>query len=146
MRSSETEAAQNDGTRSGLTANLVASGLAASAGVHAGLVPEHLRETPELRVSFVLATGLLLAVATWIALCPDDWRAVRSARFLVAGLLIAYLVSRTVGIPFFQPEVEHVDALGLSTKAVEVLALLCALRLGRTLGGRRSPLTQEVAR
>jgi hypothetical protein len=127
-------------------ANLVALALAVSAGVHAGLVPEHLRETPQLGVSFVLATALLLAVAAAIAIRPDDRRAVRAAQCLIAGLLAAYLASRTVGIPIFQPEVEHADALGVSTKAVEVLALLGALRLGRTLGGRRPPMTKEVAR
>jgi hypothetical protein len=117
-----------------------------SAGVHAGLVPEHLREAPQIGVSFVLATGLLLAVAAAVAIRPDDRRAVRAAQVLIAGLLVAYLASRTVGIPVFQPEVERVDALGVSTKVVEMLALLCALRLGRTLGGRGSPLIQEVAR
>lgn len=94
----------------------------------------------------MLATALLLAVAGWLALRPRDWRAVRAGQVLIAGVLIGYLASRTVGIPVFQPEVEHLDVLGVSTKAVEVLVLLCALGLGRTLGGRRSPLTQEVAR
>ena len=94
----------------------------------------------------MLATGLLLAVAAAIAVRPDERRAVRAAQVLIAGLLIAYLASRTIGIPVFQPEVERVDALGASTKAVEVFALLCALRLGRTPGDPRSPLIQEVAR
>ena len=146
MRSSETKATDTGRTRSGLAANLIGLGLAASAGVHAGLVPEHLREAPQLGALFVLATGMLLAVAVWVALRPGDWRAVRAGQVLIAGLLVAYLASRTVGIPVFQPEVEHVDVLGVSTKAVELLVLLCAFRLGRTLGGRRSPLIQEVPR
>jgi hypothetical protein len=146
VRSSDTKLEPSGRITSRLAANLVAVGLAASAGVHAGLVPEHLREAPQVGVSFGLATGLLLAVAAVVATRPDDWRALRAAQCLIAGLLVAYLASRTVGIPVFQPEVEHVDALGVSTKAVEVLALLCALRLGRTMGGPRSPLSQEVAR
>jgi hypothetical protein len=145
VRSSETEATENDGIGSGLAANVVALGLAASAGVHAGLVPEHLRETPQAGMSFALAGGLLLAVAAWLAHRPRDWRAVRVGQVLIAGSLVAYLSSRTVGIPVLQPEVEHPDALGVSTKAVEVLVLLSALRLGRTLGGRRSSASQEVA-
>ena len=64
----------------------------------------------------------------------------------ITGLVVAYLASCTVGVPVFQPEVEHVDALGVSTKAVEILALLCALRLGRMPGGLGSPLIQEVPR
>jgi hypothetical protein len=99
-----------------------------------------------LALAASLATALLLAVAAAVAVRPDDRRAVRAAQCLIAGLLVAYLASRTVGIPIFRPEVERADALGVSTKAVEVLALLCALRLGRTLGGPRSPLIQEVAR
>jgi hypothetical protein len=130
----------------GVAANVVAFGLAATAGVHAGLVPEHLREAPQLGALFVLATGMPLAVAAWVAIRPADWRAFRSAQFLITGLVVAYLASCTVGIPVFQPEVEHVDVLGVSTKAIEILALLCAFRLGRTPGGRRSPLIQEVPR
>ena len=52
----------------------------------------------------------------------------------------------TAGIPVLQSEAEHVDALGVATKAIEVLALLFTLRLHPTMRGRRPPLTQEVAR
>jgi hypothetical protein len=146
VRSRETKLDPSGTIVGGVAANVVAFGLAATVGVHAGLVPEHLREAPQLGALFALATGMLLAVAVWVALRPGDWRAVRAGQGLIAGLLVAYLASRTVGIPVFQPEVEHVDVLGVSTKAIEILALLCAFRLGRTLGGRRSPLIQEVSR
>ncbi|HET6745919.1 MAG TPA: hypothetical protein VFH90_08760 [Candidatus Limnocylindria bacterium] len=146
MRSRDTKLDPSGTIMGGVAANVVAFGLAATAGVHAGLVPEHLREAPQLGALFVLATALPLAVAAWVAIRPADWRAFRSAQFLITGLVVAYLASCTVGIPVFQPEVEHVDVLGVSTKAIEILALLCAFRLGRTPGGRRSPLIQEVPR
>jgi len=146
VRSSEAKLDPSGTITGGVAANVVAFGLAATAGVHAGLVPEHLREAPQLGSLFVLATGLPLAVAAWVAIHPADRRAFRSAQLLIASLIVAYVASRTVGIPVFQPEVERVDALGVSTKAVEALALLCAFRLGRTPGGPRSPLIQEVPR
>jgi hypothetical protein len=145
VRSRETKLDPSGTTIGGVAANVVAFGLAATAGVHAGLVPEHLREAPQLGALFVLATGMPLAVAAWVAIRPD-WRAFRFAQFLITGLVVAYLASCTVGVPVFQPQVEHADVLGVSTKAIEILALLCAFRLGRTPGGRRSPLIQEVPR
>jgi hypothetical protein len=146
VRSSETKPDRSGAIAGGVSANVVAFGLAATAGVHAGLVPEHLRQAPQLGALLVLAAGLPLVVAAWVALRPADWRAFRSAQFLITGLVLAYVASRTFGIPVLQPEVEHVDALGVATKAIETLVLLCAFRLGRTSGGRRSPLIKEVAR
>ena len=127
-------------------ASVVALGCAVSAGVHAALVPEHLREAPQLGVAFVVATGLLLAAAIGVAIRPGDARAARAAQVLLVGLLAGYLASRTAGIPLLEPRREPADALGLATKAVELLALLFTLRLPQTAGGRRPPLNQEVAR
>jgi hypothetical protein len=119
---------------------------AASAGAHAGLVPEHMREAPQLGVSFVLATGLLLAVSVALALVPDSRAAAGGAALLLAGLIAAYVVSRTAGLPLLEPHPEPLDAVGAATKLVEALGLAFALRLGQLVGGRRSPLIQEVSR
>jgi len=119
---------------------------AISAGAHAGLVPEHLREAPQVGVAFVVAAGLLLATSTALAIHPSSRWAARGAALLLAGLIASYAASRTTGIPVLEPHAEPLDAVGATTKVVEALGLVVALRLSRPVGDRRSPLTQEVAR
>ena len=119
---------------------------AISAGAHAGLVPEHLREAPQLGVAFVVAAGLLVAAAIALAIRPGSVRAARRAALLLAGLIGVYAASRTTGIPLLEPRAEPLDAVGAATKLVEGVGLFVALRLSRSVGDRRSPLTQEAAR
>jgi hypothetical protein len=109
-------------------------------------VPEHLREAPQVGVAFVVATGLLLAAATALAIRPGSLGAARGAALLLAGLIAFYAASRTTGIPLLEPHAEPLDAVGATTKLVEALGLAFALRLNRPEGDRRSPLIQEVAR
>ena len=129
-----------------VSARIVVAACAVSAGAHAGLVPEHLREAPQVGVAFVVATGLLLAAATALAIRPGSLGAARGAALLLAGLIAFYAASRTTGIPLLEPHAEPLDAVGATTKLVEAFGLVFALRLSRPVGGRRSPLTQEVAR
>lgn len=129
-----------------VAAKIVVAACAVSAGAHAGLVPEHLREAPQVGVAFVVATGLLLASATALAIRPGSLGAARGAALLLAGLVALYAASRTTGIPLLEPDTEPLDAVGVTTKLVEGLGLVFALRLSRSVGDRRSPLTQEVAR
>ena len=131
---------------SALAARSVVAACAVSAGAHAGLVPEHLREAPQLGVAFVAASALLLAAATALAIRPGSLGAALGAALLLAGLVAFYTASRTTGIPLLEPRAEPLDAVGVTTKLVEVLGLVFALRLSRHVGDHRSPLTQEVAR
>jgi len=62
---------------------------AISAGVHLGLVPEHLHEAPALGVSFIVSVFLLALATVAVALRPNDLRAVRLTGLLLAGLLVA---------------------------------------------------------
>ena len=59
-----------DGTRGGL----LALSLAVSAGIHAGLTPEHLKEMPRLGDLFIAAAALGAAIAVAIISRPDDRR------------------------------------------------------------------------
>jgi hypothetical protein len=132
--------------RQGIAVKVVIAACAASAGAHAGLVPEHLREAPQLGIAFVLASALLVAVVAALALCPEDRRIARAAALLLTGLIASWGASRVTGIPFLQPRPEPVDLVGLLTKLVEVLGLVFALWLSQPVGGRSSPAIQEVSR
>lgn len=132
------------GTRA--TARLVVLSCAASAGAHAGLVPEHMGEAAALGIGFVVAALLLLAAGAALAIQPDSPRAAQAASLLLVGLIASYAASRTSGIPLLQPEPEAPDAVGLATKLIEALALAGALWLSQPTGGRRSPIQQEVTR
>jgi hypothetical protein len=100
---------------------------AASAGIHAGLVPEHLREEPRLGVAFALAVVLLLATAAMVALKPSDRGAARLAAVVLGGLVACYVASRTTGIPLLDPEPEALDAVGVSAVAIQLVGLMFAL-------------------
>jgi hypothetical protein len=125
----------------------VAFACAASAGIHAGLVPEHLREEPRLGVAFLLAVVLLLATAAALLLRPADRRVARAAALLLGGLVGAYALSRTTGIPLVAPDPEAVDSVGIAALAAELVGAALALWLGQPIGRqRRRPSLQEVTR
>jgi hypothetical protein len=109
-------------------------------------VPEHLSEAPQVGVAFVVATALLVAAAIALAVRPDSLGAARGAALLLAGLIASYAASRTTGLPLLEPHVEPLDPVGVTTKLVEAVGLVFAFWLSGPAGGRRSPLTQEVAR
>src|SRR5436309_11698471 len=79
---------------------------AASAGIHAGIVPEHLREEPPLGVAFVITVALMLGLGAAIAFRPLSRRLASVASLVFGGLIAAYVVSRTTGIPFLSPDRE----------------------------------------
>jgi hypothetical protein len=120
---------------------------AAAAGIHAGLVPEHLRQEPRLGVAFAIATVALLATGTAIVLRPMNGRLARIAALMLGGLIAAYAASRTTGIPLLAPDPEALDGVGIAAISIELAGLCCALRLAQPIGRRpRRPLLQEVPR
>jgi hypothetical protein len=120
---------------------------AASAGAHAGLVPAHLQEEPRLGVAFVVAVVLLLSALVAVSLRPTDRRILAGAALLLSGLAIAYLATRTIGIPVLDPEREAVDAVGVLTTSVEIAGVAFALWLTQPLGRVGRPVhVQEVIR
>ena len=120
---------------------------AASAGAHAGLVPAHLREETRLGVAFLVVVGLLLSAAIAVSRRPMDPRVAGAAALLLFGVALAYLATRTTGIPWLDPEREGIDAVGVVTTLVEVSGLVYALRLMQPVGrGSRPVHVQEVSR
>jgi hypothetical protein len=100
---------------------------AASAGIHAGLVPEHLREEPRLGIAFALAVLVLLATAAMGALKPSDRGVAGLAAAVLGGLVACYVASRTIGIPWLDPDPEALDAVGVSAVAIQLVGLVLAL-------------------
>lgn len=96
---------------------------AASAGVHAGLVPEHAAEEPWLGVAFAVS-AVLLAVAALVVRRPGA--PTGAVAVLLLGVAACYLLSRTTGIPVLVPEPERPELLGLLTTTAEVLAAAAA--------------------
>jgi hypothetical protein len=58
---------------------------------------------------------------------------------LFAGLIAAYMASRTTGIPWLAPETEPADVVGLVTKVIEALGLVFALKLIQPWAPNRRP-------
>jgi hypothetical protein len=113
---------------------------AISAGVHAALVPEHLRESVVTGAGFVGATLALVVAIAGLTARPES-RAVTSFVCLVLlGLLLSYAAAATSGIPIVHPDVDPIDSVGVLTKAVELLALWLAFGLRRPLRGRPIPV------
>jgi hypothetical protein len=91
--------------------------LAFSAGVHAGLVPQHLDESPFLG-AVLSTTGVAIA----LALYPGSTWPPRAAALLFAGQIVAYFL--------FTEKVT--DPIGVVTKLVEVTGLVVALLIRPT--------------
>jgi hypothetical protein len=130
----------------GTVTSVVIGACAASAGAHAGLVPEHLHEAPALGIALIVAVVLLGAVGTALAIRPEDRRPAQLAALLLAGLIASWAASRITGIPLLQPRPESVDGVGLVTKLVETLGLASALWLSQPVDGRRPSPIPKAAR
>lgn len=126
-----------------LAAVLVVFAAAVSAGIHAGLVPEHLTEMPLLGISFILAVVALIGVGAAVALRLDQLPASLAA-LLFGALILAYVASRTTGLPVLEPDPEAVDAIGVVTVAVQLVGVMAALWLTRNAARRRAVEDDEV--
>jgi hypothetical protein len=101
---------------------------AASAGVHAALVPEHFEERPALGGAFLLSVVLLAAAAVRLVTGPGAVPWVGALLWVIAA---GYVVSRTAGLPVLLPEPEPADLVGVLTTLAEVIAGLATLSLPR---------------
>jgi xanthine/uracil permease len=110
--------------------NIVILSCAVSAGIHGALVPDHFREGRGAGIGFVAATVLLAILAVVLTRSASQLALVATAAVL-AGLLTGYALAITTGVPVLHPDVEAVDALALTTKAVEAAGLLTAASLVR---------------
>jgi peptidoglycan/LPS O-acetylase OafA/YrhL len=125
-----------------LDQDVVVLACALSAGVHAGLVPEHMKESPLLGVSFVAAAVLAALLAFALPRARGSVVLPGAAAVLLGGLIVAYGLSSASGLPLLGAEQEALDPLGVATKAIELTGLVCAVRLitepMRSAGGIRA--------
>ena len=108
-----------------------------SAGVHAGLAPEHLEEWAPLGASFVVAAAAAAAAVVALVLRPDDPRPRHALGLLFGSLVAAYVATRLVPLPPLDPEREQPDLLGVVTTLVEAAGLALVLPSTRLAGGTR---------
>jgi hypothetical protein len=102
---------------------------AISAGVHGALTPEHVREEATAGAGFLGSTVLLAVLCVALTYRPGSRVAVATAGAVLAGLLAAYTLAITTGVPLFHPEPEPADGLGLATKVIELVGLGVAIHL-----------------
>jgi uncharacterized membrane protein len=122
-----------------LRRDVLALTCAISAGIHAGLTPEHFEERFAAGLGFAVSAVLLAGIAVGLARSPSWWL-VDGAVAVLGGLLAAYAFAVTTGVPGLVPEAEPVDALALVTKAIEGIGLAVALSLKGHLIARFRPL------
>ncbi len=101
-----------------------------SAGMHAALVPEHLKEMPPLGWSFIVAAVLGAVLACGLVISPGDGRLARLAALFLAGEVAAWALFVTVRVPGFDGTPETIETIALVCKAVELIGVALALALG----------------
>jgi peptidoglycan/LPS O-acetylase OafA/YrhL len=99
---------------------------AASAGIHGALTPAHFDEGTGAGVGFLAATALLAALAAAMLLRPDSRLAVALAAAVLAGLIVAYGLAVTSGVPVLHAEQEPVESFAVATKLIEAAGVLAA--------------------
>src|SRR4051794_22108282 len=101
-----------------------------AAGTHVPLIPDHLEEAPYVGWSFIALTivCVLLAVLIVVVDHPSVWAI---AGLTCLGAAVAFLASRTVGLPEIGDDVGNwTEPLGFPAVASEVLmALLASVHL-----------------
>jgi hypothetical protein len=124
-------------TRATVAHEVLIASCATSAGIHAALAPEHLREEAAAGVGFLASAAVLAALCVALTYRPANRLAVGAAGAVLTGLLVAYALALTAGVPVLHSDPEPADGLGLVTKAIELVGLAAALHLtvpGRSAG------------
>jgi hypothetical protein len=116
-----------------LERDLLILACAVSAGVHAALAPAHLEQGAPAGLPFGAAAALLAGLAVVLTRDPSTGTAAAAA-VAFAGMLAAYGLAVTSGLPLVHADPEPVTGLGLFTKAVEACGLVAAVRLIRPRG------------
>ena len=116
-----------------------AAALSATAAIHMTLVPEHLREAPYAGALFIALSAAALATA--IVLSATDHELVWVAAGAISlGALVAYFLSRSVGLPSMADDIgDWANPLGVAAVTCETLTLICWI--GRSAASARATAT-----
>jgi hypothetical protein len=110
---------------------LLALAVTFSAGIHAALAPEHLKEMPPLGYSFIGAAALGAGLAWALVTRPNDRRVPLLAGLFCVGQIVAWLLFVTARIPGFSGTPEPVETIALISKTVELYGAGIAFSLAR---------------
>lgn len=111
---------------SDLGRDLLVASCAVSAGIHAALVPAHFEERVAAGVGFAGSAVVLSVLGASLARRPDPLL-LDGAIVVFVGLIGAYALAVTTGVPIFGPEPEAIDGLGVVTKGIEAVGLVAAV-------------------
>jgi hypothetical protein len=128
-------------TTSNARGGLLALTVAFSAGIHAALVPEHLREMPPLGYLFILAAAVGAAIALALVARPNDVRIPRSVVLFLSAQIIAWAMFIVVHVPGFAETPEAVEPIALVCKAAELLGIALAMPLAAGAVPLRRPVS-----
>jgi hypothetical protein len=101
-----------------------------SAGIHGALVRDHFEEGTGAGLGFVAATVLLAVLAVVLTRKPTQ-PALLATAAVFAGLIASYALVLTTGFPVLHPDAEAVEAVAVSTKAIEAIGLVLVASLLR---------------
>ena len=101
---------------------------AVSAGIHAALTPDHFGERVAAGIGFAASAVVLAALAVALARRPSPLL-VDAAIVVLVGLIGAYVLAVTTGVPVLSPESEPVETLAVVTKVIEVIGITAGLVL-----------------
>jgi hypothetical protein len=102
-----------------------AAALSATAAIHMTLVPEHLHEAPYAGGLFIALSAAALATA--MVLSATDHELVWLAAIAISlGALVAYFLSRSVGLPSMSDDIgDWANPLGVAAVACEAVTIAC---------------------
>src|SRR5262249_41582454 len=113
-------------------AGLLALALTFSAGIHAALAPEHLKEMPPLGYAFLAAAIIGAAIAAALIAGPRDRRVAVLAGLFCFGQIATWVLFVTLPVPGFSGPPEPIEPIALVSKAVELVGLALVYPLAVT--------------
>ena len=108
---------------------LLALAVTFSAGIHAALAPEHLKEMPPLGYAFIVAAAIGAVLAWALVSRPNDRRISLLAGIFCLGQIVTWVLFVTTSVPGFSGTPEPVESIALVSKAAELLGIVIALQL-----------------